>query len=181
MSLHISGWNNTVNVIFNFKSKTMNNDGGEMRFLETEDDLDFSIYETPKRWTSCKLISLVCTKSMILDFLSPFSDTIVDRDSIPKVAELDRLHNKAKFLVDAMKLDYTYKNLMENLVCSTDNRMCMMHRYDSYPGSDALRELFDQELEDFNAYTEFHYSQWQTTDQATLAPSSRHTMSRNNC
>ncbi|CAB4059648.1 unnamed protein product [Lepeophtheirus salmonis] len=68
----------------------------------------------PKWWTSCKLIPLVRTKSMILDFPSTFSDTTGDRDSIPKAAELYRLHNaiKEKLATDS----YPDKVLMLTLV-----------------------------------------------------------------
>ena len=78
-------------------------------------------------------------------------------------------HQNAKLLVDAINWDHTYKDLTAKVVCSTDNRICMMHRCEHCPGIAALRTFLDKELEDFDDDAEFHYTKWETTDRATLA------------
>ncbi|CAB4065354.1 unnamed protein product [Lepeophtheirus salmonis] len=99
--------------------------------LETEDELNFDIFERPRRKVNLSLEAAG---------VSP-----IHLHAIPQHARLlaakVKLSHKAngKILVDAMNWDYTYKNLMEKLVCSTDNRMYMMHRCDHCLGSDALR------------------------------------------
>ena len=44
-----------------------------------------------------------------------------------------------------------------------------MHRYKSCPGIAGLKEFLDEQLCDIDLDIEFHYSQWNTTDRATLA------------
>ena len=77
-------------------------------------------------------------------------------------------HQNAILLVDAINWNLTYKDLIEEVVCNTDNRMCMMHRCVKCTGSDGLLSFLNEELQDFEEDTEFHYSQWQTTDRSTL-------------
>ena len=57
---------------------------------------------------------------------------------------------------------------MGKIVCDTSKRECMMHRCQNCPGTDALRLFLDEQLDEFDPDTEFHYSQWQTTERATL-------------
>ena len=59
-------------------------------------------------------------------------------------------------------------HLISKLVCDSTSRECIIHRCEKCPGSEALETFLDSELEDFEPDAEFHYSQWQTTDQATL-------------
>ena len=78
------------------------------------------------------------------------------------------IHQNALLLTDAIDWDFTYKDLMEKVVCDVDNRVCMMHRCESCPGSEALEEFLDNELKHLDMESEFHYCQWQTTDRAAL-------------
>ena len=71
-------------------------------------------------------------------------------------------------LVDAISWEITYKDLISKVVCDPENRICMMHRCEQCPGSNALMEFLNKELEDFEPDAEFHYSQWQTTDRSML-------------
>ena len=79
------------------------------------------------------------------------------------------IHQNAVLLVDAVNWECSYKDLIEKVVCDSDNKICMMHRCESCPGSAALKEFLDHELSHLDMDSEFHYSQWQTTDRATLA------------
>ena len=44
----------------------------------------------------------------------------------------------------------------------------MMHRCPNCPGIEALQNFLDEQLNEFDPDSEFHYSQWETTDRATL-------------
>ena len=77
-------------------------------------------------------------------------------------------HQNAVLLVDAFKWDYTYKDLINIIVCDSSNKECMIHRCKDCPGSEALQKFLDSELEETDPDEEFHFSQWQTTDRATL-------------
>ena len=78
-------------------------------------------------------------------------------------------HQKAVLLVDVIDWEYTYKDLIKKVVCDRDNKVCMMHRCESCPGSTALKKFLDDELRHLDMDSEFHYCQWQTTDRAALA------------
>ena len=71
-------------------------------------------------------------------------------------------------LVDTNDWEYTYKDLIKEVVCDPDNKVCMMHRCESYPGSAALKKFLDDELSHLDMDSEFHYCQWQTTDRVAL-------------
>ena len=79
------------------------------------------------------------------------------------------IHQNAKLLTDAFDWQLTYKELISKIVCDTNNKECMMHRCERCPGRDALQKFLDEELEEVEPDEEFHYSQWETTDQATLS------------
>ena len=72
-------------------------------------------------------------------------------------------------LVDAFNWDASYKDLIKKVVCDSSNKECMMHQCKSCPGIAGLKEFRDEHLCDVDLDIEFHYSQWNTTDCATLA------------
>ena len=78
-------------------------------------------------------------------------------------------HQNAVLLVDAIDWEYTYKDLIKKVVCDPDNKVCMMHRFESCLVSAALKKFLDDELSHLDMDSEFHYCQWQTTDHAVLA------------
>ena len=57
---------------------------------------------------------------------------------------------------------------MEKIVCDTLSNECMVHRCEQCPGTEALRNYLDQELEEIDADEEFHSNQWQSTDRSQL-------------
>ena len=53
-------------------------------------------------------------------------------------------------------------------MCDPSNCECMMHRCTNCPATNALRKFLEEELSDIDPDFQFHYSQWQTTDRASL-------------
>ena len=47
-------------------------------------------------------------------------------------------------LVDAMVWDLTYKDLIKKIVYNTESNKCIMHQYESCPGTATLKEVLDQ-------------------------------------
>ena len=68
---------------------------------------------------------------------------------------------------DALNWEVTYKDVCK-VVCDPSNRECMMHRCTNCPRTNALRKFMDEKLSDIDPDFQFHYSQWQTTDRASL-------------
>ena len=71
-------------------------------------------------------------------------------------------------LVDALNWEVTYKDLVNKVVCDPSNRECMMHHCTNCPKTNELRKFLEEELSDIDPDFQFHYSQWQTTDRASL-------------
>ena len=76
--------------------------------------------------------------------------------------------SKHILLVDALNWEVTYKDLVNKVVCDPSNCECMMHHCTNYPGTKALHIFMKEELSDTDPDFQFHYSQWQTTDRASL-------------
>ena len=62
---------------------------------------------------------------------------------------------------------------MSKLVCSTSNKLCMVHRCSECPGKNALIEhlknelpVYEHEYEYFD--DELTFQQWQSTDRTTI-------------
>ncbi|XP_076820954.1 uncharacterized protein LOC143466202 [Clavelina lepadiformis] len=76
-------------------------------------------------------------------------------------------HQNAILLVDAANNNETYKTLIDKIVFSTVNKMCMLHRCEQCPGSPALEGFllaqYDEELDD-----EVQCQQWKSTDTMDL-------------
>ena len=53
-------------------------------------------------------------------------------------------------------------------MCDPSNHECMMHCCTNCPGKNALCKFLEKELSDIDPDSQFHYSQWQTTDRASL-------------
>ena len=50
------------------------------------------------------------------------------------------IHQNSILLVDALNVQDTFKTLMSKLVCSLENKECMIHRCEICPGGKNLRE-----------------------------------------
>ena len=78
-------------------------------------------------------------------------------------------HQNTKLLVEALGSTSTYKDLLGKLVCSTENKDCVLGRFDNCPPQDLLRIHL---LEFFGDYDDNHqliFTQWNNTDRATLS------------
>ena len=77
-------------------------------------------------------------------------------------------HQNTILLVDVLTWEVIYKDLVNRVVCDSSNCECMMHCCTNCPGTNALCKFLEEELSDIDSDFQFHYSQWQTTDKASL-------------
>ena len=75
---------------------------------------------------------------------------------------------KTPFCYRRSKLVSHIQDLVNKVLCDPSNRECMMHRWTNCSGTNALRKFLEEELSDIDPDFQFHYSQWQTTDRASL-------------
>ena len=90
------------------------------------------------------------------------------------------IHQNAKLLVDSFcstineqessNIKITYKDLMEKIVCRTDEIKCMLQRCENCPGSRTLHTFIMEKFTEAGFYItdDVHYSQWVSTDRADL-------------
>ena len=64
----------------------------------------------------------------------------------------------------------TYHNLLEELVCSTESELCMIHRCQFCPGTSALQRYIESKLEKSMLENDksVKYKQWISIDQVTI-------------
>ena len=72
------------------------------------------------------------------------------------------------FLVETLNWEVTYKYLVNKVVCDPPNRECMMGHCTDCPGTNALCKFLEEELSGIDPDFQFHNSQWQATDRASL-------------
>ena len=77
-------------------------------------------------------------------------------------------HQNIILLVETLNWEVTYKDLVNKVVCDPSNPEYMMHRCTNCPGTNALCKFLEEELSDIDPDFQFHYSQWQTADRASL-------------
>ena len=77
-------------------------------------------------------------------------------------------HQNTILLVDALNWEVTYKDLVNKVVCDPSNWECMIHCCTNCPETNELHNFVEGELSDIDPDFQFHYSQWQTTDRASL-------------
>ena len=68
-------------------------------------------------------------------------------------------HQKVVLLVNAMDQGLTYKDLIKKTVYNSESNKSVMHRYESCPGTEALKEFIDQELKKHEDDEKFNYCQ----------------------
>ena len=76
-------------------------------------------------------------------------------------------HQNTIPLCNAANLKQSYKDLMSMIVCSTENKMCMVHRCANCPGKEVLQNFLTEKLAD-ESLDNIIYTQWQSTNQSTL-------------
>lgn len=81
------------------------------------------------------------------------------------------IHQNAILIVEAAKTDKNYKDMIDMVVCSRENRTCMVHRCDKCPGTEPLRSYL-QTMLDEEVHDEISFQQWQSTDRTKLVTQS---------
>ena len=76
------------------------------------------------------------------------------------------IHQNALLLAEACGT--TYKDLMAMLVCNLSDKMCMVHRCSTCPGTRALKMYLTQIFDDRDYDDLVQFQQWQNTDRAQL-------------
>ena len=76
-------------------------------------------------------------------------------------------HQNTILLCNAANLKWSYKDLMSMIVCSTENKMCMVNRCVNCPGKEVLQNFLTEKLTD-ESLDNIIYTQWQSTDWSTL-------------
>lgn len=76
------------------------------------------------------------------------------------------MHQNGKLLLITFVGNLIYHNLFEQLVCSTDNNMCMLNRCDNCPVTYSLEELLEDKISDEVAH--IMYKQLVSTDRTIL-------------
>ena len=77
------------------------------------------------------------------------------------------MYSAPEYLCNAADLKQSYKDLMSMIVCSTENKMCMVHRCANCPVKEVLQNFLTEKLAD-ESLDNIIYTQWQSTDQSTL-------------
>ena len=76
-------------------------------------------------------------------------------------------------MLNAIKLDRDYRELMSMLVCDRDSKECMVHRCPNCPESSVLpdyllEQLLQEEEDDDENADEIRFQQWTTVDRSEL-------------
>ncbi|KAK2722989.1 hypothetical protein QYM36_003252, partial [Artemia franciscana] len=83
------------------------------------------------------------------------------------------IHQNVKFLLDAVKIEESYKDLIKMLVCNVENSECMLRHCDNCLSDDALIEHLTAKLsEDYDLEEEIILSQWVNTDRTEMVKQS---------
>ena len=84
--------------------------------------------------------------------------------------------SKCEVLLSSVNLSKDYHELLELIVCDRKSKECMIHRYESYPGVNAVKKFIEGELmkaddggrvDDYDD-AEITFHQWTTSDRAEL-------------
>ena len=75
------------------------------------------------------------------------------------------IHQNTILACYALNLDC--KDLINKVVCSNTNKLCMVHRCPNFPGKDHLIEYLYEIISD-NTEDEIDFQQWESTDKTTI-------------
>ena len=76
------------------------------------------------------------------------------------------IHQNVVLLCDA--IDKKHKQLLQHLVCDTENKICMVHRCQNCPGIDGLLNKLMEMFSDMDDEEPIHFQQWQSTDRTQI-------------
>ena len=83
------------------------------------------------------------------------------------------IRQNVKLLLDAVKIEESYKDLIKILVCYVENSECMLRHCDNCLSDDALIEYLTAKLsEDYDLEEEIIISQWVNTDRTEMVKQS---------
>lgn len=74
------------------------------------------------------------------------------------------IHQNVTLLLQACAIENTYHELMSHLVCSIDNRDCMLRHCSKCPSNDNLKNALQDKFQEWDEEDEITYSAWVTTD-----------------
>ena len=76
------------------------------------------------------------------------------------------IHQNIVLLCDA--IDKKHNELLQHLVCDTENNICMEHRCQNCPGIDGLLNKLMEMFSDMDDEEPIHFQQWQSTDRTQI-------------
>ena len=71
-----------------------------------------------------------------------------------------------KFMIGGSKINVDYKDLLDFLVCDVENKACMFDECISCPRRDLLKQILQNEIEDFP--DQITFKQWISPDKPNL-------------
>lgn len=77
-----------------------------------------------------------------------------------------KYHQNMKLMIEAAKINATYKDLLKLLVCDMNNESCMFNKCSECPGTEALLDNLKNEIDEMPE--EICFKQWVNTDRAEL-------------
>lgn len=77
-----------------------------------------------------------------------------------------KYHQNVKLIIEGAKLNVSYRDLMEYLVCNIEKDSCMLDTCSECPGSETLYEVLANEID--NLPEEVVLKEWVHTDRADL-------------
>lgn len=79
------------------------------------------------------------------------------------------IHQNVKLLLAACEMEETYHELIEYLVCSPENKDCMLRYCPNCPDNKRLKEFLINKFEEWDPDDEVTYSMWISTDRSQQA------------
>lgn len=79
------------------------------------------------------------------------------------------IHQNVKLLLAACEIEETYHELIEYLVCSPENKDCMLRYCPNCPDNTRLKEFLINKFEEWDPDDEVTYSMWISTDRSQKA------------
>ena len=76
------------------------------------------------------------------------------------------IHQNAVLLCGA--IDKKHNELLQHLVCDTENKICMVHTCQNCPGVDGLLNKLMEMFSDMDDEESVHFQQWQSTDRTQI-------------
>ena len=80
------------------------------------------------------------------------------------------IHQNVKLMIAALptETNITYHDLLEKLVCSVEEKLCMVHRCPTCPGANRLKTNLEELFSSNDPDETIVYQQWLTADRTTL-------------